>query len=207
MPGFSFPAPRKLEQIIKYALLERESPKRIQEIWNTYHDTRLDAVATTWSQAEYETILGRTKRFPRFLYPVLKGDGKYFTLIAEWQDKYCIFTFLDDYRRNPSGAEPYLSLALYDDFLTRKQLILVRGDFSGHLTKRDATHILNLVRHYYAFEPKWLEIFNKDPASFDWNTYLRECPPPPAKNTTDATTVKRDSGIHFSATSGGGVKV
>lgn len=56
-------------------------------------------------------------------------------LFAQWQDNYCIFTFLDDYRRNPSTAEPYLALTMFDDFLDRKELVLVRGDFSGHLVK------------------------------------------------------------------------
>lgn len=186
LPGFSFPAPRKLEQIVKYALLEREQPPRIKEIWNEYHDGRLDCVATTWSQAEFEGIAERKRRCPRFIYPVLKGDGKFFTLVAEWQDKYCIFTFLDDYRRNPTLAEPYMSVALFDDFLARKQLVLVRGDFSGHLTKRDAAHIMNLMRHFYFAEPKAVEDFNLRPQEFSFDRLLRECPqPPPIRSTQE----------------------
>lgn len=34
-------------------------------------------------------------------------------------------------------------------------LALVRGDFSGHLTKADAAHVLNLL-HYYYFKDKRL---------------------------------------------------
>lgn len=102
------PAPRRLEQIIKYALLEREPPNRIKEIWNEYHDGRLDAVATTWTKDEWAGIQERKRRCPRFVFPVLKGDGKFFTLLAEWQDKFCIFGLLDQVRNNPSGAEPIL---------------------------------------------------------------------------------------------------
>jgi hypothetical protein len=189
MPGFSFPAPRRLDQIVKYALFERESPARCTELWNAFHDTRLDCVASVWTPAEYAGIAERKRRCPRFVYPVLKGDGKFFTLLAEWQDKFCIFTFLDDYRRNPSAAEPYLSVALFDDLLDRKQLVLVRGDFSGHLTKADATHLLNLMRYFYFQEPRWVETFNKDPATFDFNALLRECPKPP---TMDPKKVKMD---------------
>jgi ATP synthase F1 complex assembly factor 1 len=111
---------------------------------------------------------------------VFKGDGKFFVLLAEWQDKHCIFTFLDDYKRNPGRAEPYLSVSLFDDFLARKQLVLVRGDFSGHLTKADATHLLTLLRFFYFQEPRWVETFNKDAAAFDFNALLRDCPQPPA---------------------------
>lgn len=187
MPGFSFPAPRKLEDVIKYALLEREQPKQIKEIWNTFHDSRLDCVATSWTPEEYAGIQERKRRCPRFVYPILKGDGKFFNLIAEWQDKYCIFTFLDDYRRNPSAAEPYMSVALYDDFLTRKQLVLVRGDFSGHLRKADATHLLNLMRYFYFSEPKWVETFNLTPDKFDFNRFLMEYPKPEALSSAQAS--------------------
>ncbi len=205
MPGFSFPAPRKLETIVKYALLERESPDRIREVWNEFHDNRLDSVATTWTAAEFNAIQERKRRCPRFIYPVHKGDGKYFTLVAEWQDKFCIFTFLDDYRRNPSAAEPYLSVALYDDFLERKGLVLVRGDFSGHLLRRDAAHVLNLMRYFYFENPKHLEAFNRDPASFSWDSYLRECPRPPEPKAPNAAALKRDSGVKLPS-SGGFVK-
>lgn len=193
LPGFSFPAPRKLDQIVKLQLMERESTSKIKQVWNDFHDRRLDSVATVWTQAEFQGIAERKRRCPRFVYPVLKGDGKYFSLVAEWQDNFCIFTFLDDYKRNPSGAEPYLSVALYDDLLERKQLVLVRGDFSGHLTKRDAAHMLNLMRVFYFQEPKWVETFNRDPREFDWTAFVAACPPPPAASSLDAGKLIRDA--------------
>jgi hypothetical protein len=186
------PAPRRLEQIVKYALIEREPPSKIKEIWNDYHDNRLDAVATTWTKEEWEGIQERKRRCPRFIYPVLKGDGKFFNLYAEWQDNFCIFTFLDDYRRNPSAAEPYLSVALYDEFLTRKQLVLVRGDFSGHLRKADATHLLNLMRFFYFQEPRAVETFNLEPTKFDFTSFLRDCPRPPEEKKDPAGALRLD---------------
>jgi glycine/D-amino acid oxidase-like deaminating enzyme len=63
--------------------------------------------------------------------------------------------------------------------LERKQLVLVRGDFSGHLRKADAVHLLNLMRHFYFAEPRAVETFNLEPARFDWTAHLRDCPPPP----------------------------
>jgi len=176
LPGFSFPAPRKLEQIVKHALLERETPAQIREIWTEFHASRMDSVATVWSPEELSAMKERRRRCPRFIYPVLKGDGKFFNLIAEWMDNYCIFTYLEDYKRDPSRAEPYLSVAVYDDFLERKQIALVRGDFSGHLRKRDAAHLLNLMRYYYFQESKWVETFNRDPSNFDFTSYLASVP-------------------------------
>ena len=178
LTGFSFPVPRKLEDIIKYALLEREPATKIKEVWNGFHDSRVDSVATSWSKSELEAAMSVSKRNRSFLFPVFKGDGKYFTLFAEWQDKYLIMCFLDDYRRSPGAAEPYFSLAVYDDFVTRKGIALVRGDYSAHLNKLDAAHLLNLVRHFYIQDPKMVETFNKDPSSFNWERFLAECPRP-----------------------------
>lgn len=62
LPGFSFPAPRKLEQIIKYALLERESPSRIREIWSKFHENRTDCAATVLTRAEYQGIMSRAAK-------------------------------------------------------------------------------------------------------------------------------------------------
>lgn len=85
MPGFSFPAPRNLESIIKYALLERETPTKIRTIWEAFHEPRFDSVASVWSAEEYAAIQETKRRCPRFVFPILKGDGKFFTLFAEWQ--------------------------------------------------------------------------------------------------------------------------
>jgi hypothetical protein len=62
LPGFSFPAPRKLEQIIKYALLARETPKRIQHIWEQFHAERSDCVAMVLTTGEYEGYTARARK-------------------------------------------------------------------------------------------------------------------------------------------------
>ena len=179
LTGFSFPVPRRLEDIIKYALLEREPAAKIKEAWNVFHDARVDSVATTWTAAEFAAVMAASRRNKSMLYPVFKGEGRYFTLYAEWQDKYLIMAFLEDYRRSPGGAEPYFSVAVYDDFLAKKGLALVRGDYSAHLTKRDAAHLLNLVAHFHLREPRQLELFNREPAAFSWEGMLATCPRPP----------------------------
>jgi len=57
--------------------------------------------------------------------------------------------------------------------------VLVRGDFSGHLRKADAAHLLTLMRYYYFSEPAAVETFNLDPRAFDWTRHLAGCPNPP----------------------------
>lgn len=70
-----------------------------------------------------------------FIFPVRKGPNEFFMLVAQFQGRHCIFTYLEDFKRNPHGCEPYMAVTFFDDFLDRKQLVLVRGDFSAHLSK------------------------------------------------------------------------
>jgi hypothetical protein len=131
--GFSFPAPRKLEQIIKYALLERELPGEIKRIWETFHERRHDCVATTLTESEYNGLRSVGRKNPMMVFPVRKDEGQFYMVVAQMQDNHVIFTYLEHFKRNPETAEPYLAVTLFDDFLERKQLVLVRGDFSAHL--------------------------------------------------------------------------
>lgn len=62
MPGFSFPAPRELSSIVKYALLEREQPHVIKDIWMEFHNKRRDCVAEVIDKAEFEGFMARSKR-------------------------------------------------------------------------------------------------------------------------------------------------
>lgn len=51
----------------------------------------------------------------------------------EWQGKQCFMTFLEDYKKNPSMAQPYLTLSLYDELLDTKDIVLMRGEVGQHL--------------------------------------------------------------------------
>lgn len=176
LPGFSFPAPRKLTDIVKIQLLERESPHHIRDIWTDHHDERDDTIATTMPVTEYRELRERGRKWPRLVYIVRRDKGQFYTLVGEWQDNVLLLTALDDYRRDPNTAEPYMSLSLYDDLAQRKQIVLVRGDFSYHLHKRDAERILRQVRHWYLHEPQTVEQFNERPGEFDFQRYVDRSP-------------------------------
>lgn len=176
MPGFSFPAPRELESIVKYALLERESPEEIKMIWTTFHNDRKDCVASVVGKATYQGFRERSAKCPNFVYPVRRENGTFFCLFAQWQGRHCIFTHLDDYRRNPTLAEPYFAVTMFDDLLDRKGLVLVRGDFAWQLTKEDGQKLLAMIEQFYLVEPSFVETFNKRPQEFDFQRYMESCP-------------------------------
>ena len=43
--GFSYPAPRKLREIMQMSLIEKESPNTVKHIWDEYHAKRPENVA------------------------------------------------------------------------------------------------------------------------------------------------------------------
>ena len=116
------------------------------------------------------------RRSPFFIFPVRRGEGKFFNLISQFQPPHCIFTFMEDFQRNPQLAEPYFAMTFFEDFKDSKGLVLVRGDFSGHINKADATRLLQLTKHFYIDQPKLVETFNQRPAEFDFTRLLAECP-------------------------------
>lgn len=129
-------------------------------------------------------------------------EGGFFTLLSQFQDKYCLFTYLDDYKANPATAQPYLTLTLYDDLVEDKGLALARADYglllgrevrqlpgawssvllSALLTQpippsaQEATRLVLLLRRYYLDDERYktVDTFNNVPQAFDINSYFEE---------------------------------
>jgi ATP synthase F1 complex assembly factor 1 len=54
---FSYPCPRKLREIVKITLFEREKPQKIKEIWKKYYDEKPHAFGVDITGDEMSTIL------------------------------------------------------------------------------------------------------------------------------------------------------
>ena len=53
---FSYPCPRKLREIVKMSLMERESKENIKTIWEEYHSNKPKTVAYTIDANEINII-------------------------------------------------------------------------------------------------------------------------------------------------------
>lgn len=107
---------------------------------------------------------------------LLNRDTGYFTLILQWQDRHCMLTFLEDYRKNPMGAEPYVTFTVYDDFVISKQLALVRGDVGNKLTRKEAAGLWALIKRFYVEELNHFDVvvkFNERSNEFQFEQVLR----------------------------------
>jgi len=174
--------PKQLEDLVKLDLLEKENPGRVLQIWMEYHKDKDAAVAGVMSRPEYDTFKFRCGKAPLCLIPVFKGSG-HFVVIAQAQSAEAqlggsiafLVAHLDDYRANPTLAQPYLSLTVYTEILESKELALVRGEFDkGRLSKEEASLLLSdVLRSYVNTEFfKHVNSLNNRPAEFDFKQEL-----------------------------------
>ena len=88
---FTYPCPRKLREIAKLSLFEREKPDHIKTIWEEYHVNKpgrvvtvLDATLYSKFKRKYFLYLSSANESPMSMYPV-KRKGGHFVLLAQCQ--------------------------------------------------------------------------------------------------------------------------
>lgn len=47
-------------------------------------------------------------------------------------------TYLEDYKSNAAGAQPYLTITMFDEMLESKNIAFLRGEVTNMLTKSEA---------------------------------------------------------------------
>lgn len=57
--SFTYPCPRRLREIMKLSLIEREDKDKIGYIWSNYHKMKLENISHTMNKQEYEFLLRR----------------------------------------------------------------------------------------------------------------------------------------------------
>lgn len=142
--GFSYPGPRKLADITKLPLLNAHNAQGVTEIWTEYHKQHASAIADTLSADEFGSMMQRSGRCPLFVIPIPR-EGGFFTLISQFQGRQCLVTYLEDYKRDPANAQPYVTLTLFDELLEKKGLGLLRAEFTNQLTRDEGIRYVLLL--------------------------------------------------------------
>ncbi|CAD8165486.1 unnamed protein product [Paramecium pentaurelia] len=147
--AFTYPCPRKLREIVKMSLFERESKDQVISLWMEYHKEKQHNVAYIVSKDEYEILKRNTKESPLFLLPI-KRKGGHFQLIGQSQTNSILFTFLEEYKKSGSFSTPYFILTIFEELLASKQLALIRGDIMDYkIDKDEATFLTNQFLKFY----------------------------------------------------------
>lgn len=173
MGGFTYPAPRRLDDVVKLGLFKNEDKTKIEAIWSEFYSKKEFNVAETWDAKTFSELTAASKRAGKmFVLPVFKGTG-HFVVVSQILEKSIIFTYLDDYRRDPMNAQPYLVVTMYDELLKEKGLVLVRGDVTPvALEKVEGAWLLRMIRRFYLEREGEVASFNK--GTFDFEKCFRE---------------------------------
>ncbi len=111
-----------------------------------------------------------------FIFPVKKKEG-FFNLVLQNQDKSFIYTFLDDFKKNPSTSTPYLVITLFDELVFTKNIVLIRGDIIGDLNVNEAHKILQMTKDFYLQDHLYKKVveFNQNSRNFNFENHLNFC--------------------------------
>lgn len=58
---FSYPCPRKLREIVKMTMFERETPEKIKDIWKQYYDEKPRALGMSIGSTDMELMVKKYK--------------------------------------------------------------------------------------------------------------------------------------------------
>ena len=96
-------------------------------------------------------------------------------MLSQFQANAFLFTYLEEYKTNPSTASPWLSIGVYDELITSNGLGLIRTDFMPSVSKKEANVVTEmLLDRYGASFSMWLEPFNSKPNSFNFDQYIQD---------------------------------
>ena len=171
--SFSYPAPRRLAEIVKLPLLRNEPAERVEEIWTEHHASMDNSIADVWTADEFESFKKVSQEQPMFVLPVRRDDG-YFVQLVQTQFPVVLMTWVEEYKLKPEAAPPYLTLNVFGDLVEEKGIALVRGDITNQQIERDdAVNLTRLFKEFYTERVDRVVAFND--GTLDFESLLREC--------------------------------
>lgn len=169
----AYSIPRKLTEVVKLPLFERECPIKIRELWLEYFKDHLAVVPGVLAQPEFMTIRANARECPLFIAPVRKLGG-FMNLVMQFQDNQVLFTLLQEYQEKGADAPLYAVISLFDDFVLKKEIGLLRAEaVHPEMTKQDVIHLVRYLREFYGPGAKfeWVKKFNFRSAEFDFEEF------------------------------------
>ena len=78
-------------------------------------------------------------------------------------------TYLEDFKKDPVGANPYMVMTLFDELVRVKHLALLRGDVIWNLTQDEGGAVMETLLDMYLVDSNYEHVraFNHDQSKFD----------------------------------------
>jgi len=187
---------RRLEDILKKDLVHDKTSTEVADLWYAYHDSKINVHGLVIQGHEATTLLQRAASTPFFIQPVFKSPSVggnhqhgtddvdddhddefgYFMVVSQYQAPcHFLMAYLEDFKRDPTSAQPLLTFSVYDDYATSKDVGLVRAEIinKGIDDEVGRKIVLNMMDAYMKEdEYKVVHAFNKEPETFDFDDFL-----------------------------------
>ena len=82
-------------------------------------------------------------------------------------------TYLEDFKKNPISAQPYMVVTCFDELVRTKGIALIRGDLILEVNKDEGQTILNTLLNSYLVDSLYENVrkFNHEPNQFQIESY------------------------------------
>ena len=182
--NFNLPSSKRLDDIVKLALLEREPAEEVKRIWTQHHANSTHHVATTLSAQQFDSFTAHARAHSLFVLPVPKGaQGGFLTFFTQCQLPFVIFTLLDEYMQRSTAAGAHLVVTHYDELRESKGLVLVRGELllTTELMPPEASTLVERLHSFYTTPDgqHLVSSFNRGAVDFTFDAVLKRCGLPP----------------------------
>ena len=114
-------------------------------------------------------------------YGTSEENAGYYNLIVQFfPDSHFVIAPLDSYQQNPAEAQPVLSFSVFDDYIEKRNVCLVRADIIAKgLEEEDARKVISIcLKMWQGADGEggggdFVDKFNNSPGEFDFETYLK----------------------------------
>ena len=86
-----------------------------------------------------------------------------------------LMAYLEDYKMDPTGAQPLLTFSIFDDYAKDKDLVLVRADILNRGIQEDEGYkLVQNMLDVYVHDDEYMVVnaFNKKPDTFDLDDFI-----------------------------------
>ena len=96
-------------------------------------------------------------------------------MVTQSQGKSFVLTWIDEYRRSPQSANPYMVLTCFDELCRSKDMALMRGDVISHLSRDEGQIVMEMMMDCYLDATLYEKVrqFNSSPGSFNHEEWIK----------------------------------
>lgn len=123
-------------------------------------------------------VLMRAQECSFFIQPIFR-EGGFFTLVSQFQSpSYFLLAYLEDYKTNASTSQPLITLSVYNELASNKNITLIRGEIINKgIQQEEGEKVIHQLIEAYRDDDEFdihVRTFNKNPTKFNYNDFMEK---------------------------------